>query len=222
MGKRILVSVALLAAAASMLCAIQTAEIDSRHGGQTGIVGGYHNDADYIGGFGGIYELELALSKDFSLSADAGGGYNMVDGPLAGGGLDFKYRFLKLKSFDFSAIAYGRGCYLFSPQEPSYYFYGGGALLAATTRLGKFACTLGGGASYDVYGNTKLKLSDKGFGPVGMASLSYALSKKADLGAAFEYGGDRFFLGAYMDFAIDRSKAAPAPKKAPPKAPKKK
>jgi len=221
MWKRTLVSVALLVGAASLLCAIQTAEIASRHGFQAGIVGGYHNDSDYIGGFGGVYELELGLSKDFSLSADVGGGYNTVDGPLAGCGLDLKYQFFKLKRIDISAIGYGRGFYLFSPQEPSYYFYGGGALLAATTRFGKLACTLGGGASYDIYGDSKTVLTDSGFGPVAIASLSYALSKKADLGLAFEYAGDRLFMGAFMDFPISQGKPAVAPKKAPTKASKK-
>jgi hypothetical protein len=183
--------------------AIQTAEIASRSGVQAGIIGGYQSDSNFVGGLGAIYEMEFALAKNFSISVDGGGGYNAVDGPLAGGGLDFKYRFLKIKQFDVSAIGYGRGFYQFSPQSPSYYLYGGGAVLLATMKTRYATLTVGGGASDDLFGDTDNDLSNQ-IGPVGMVSASYPLSKTSDIGLAFEYGGDRFFLGAYFDFAIQQ------------------
>jgi hypothetical protein len=223
LGKRFCVLIVLLVFMGGLASAIQTAEIVSRNTVQLGIIGGYQSDADYIGGLGGIYEMEFPLSKSFSISADVGAGYSMSDGPLAGGGPDLKYRFLKLKHVDLSAIGYGRVYYQFAPQDSSYYLYGGGALLVATTKIGSFTLTAGGGASYDIYGNTDDQ-SNGQLGPVGMVSLSFLLSKTSDLGLAFEYGGDRFFLGAYLDFAIRQptaSAGASASKKASPTTPKK-
>jgi hypothetical protein len=73
--------------------------------------------------------------------------------------------------------------------------------------------TLGGGASYDVYESTDARNGGQ-FGPVGMISLSYPLSTTSDLGLAFEYGGDRFFLGAYFNFALNQGSKEKAQKKA--------
>jgi hypothetical protein len=221
--KKVYISMALLASVVGFASAIQTAQIVSRVGAQAGIIGGYQSDSNFIGGLGGIFEMEFPLAKSLSVSVDGGGGYNLADGPLAGGGLDLKYRFLKYRQFDFSAIAYGRGFYQFAPAAPSYYFYGGGAVVLATMELDRFIVTLGGGACDEIYGSTDARKSNQ-LGPVGMASLCYRLSKKSDVGLACEYGGSRCFLGACMDFALGGSadgEPKNATKKAAPKTSKK-
>jgi hypothetical protein len=219
---------ALLLLAASAASAAQTAAIVSRNGIQAGLLGGYSNALDYIGGIGGSYELELPLSKAMSLSFDAGGGYNALAGSLAGGGLDFKYSLAKLKQINLAVAGFGSGYYQFPLLEggTSNFLYGGGAIFLATLDLGYFTLTGGAGASYDIYGDTEGR-SDGRIGLVGRANLLFPLSKSTDLGLAFEYGGDRFFLGAVFDFGIrapaikkpapaPAKKAAPAPAKAAP------
>jgi hypothetical protein len=216
---------ALLLLFTSAASAVQTAAIVSRNGIQAGLLGGYSSALDYIGGIGGSYELELPLSKAMSLSFDAGGGYNALNGSLAGGGLDFKYSLAKLKQINLAVAGFGSGYYQFPPLEgqTANFLYGGGAIFLATLDLGYFKLTGGAGASYDIYGDTDGR-SDGRIGLVGRANLLFPLSKATDIGLAFEYGGDRFFLGAVFDFGVHApviKKAAPVPAKkaAPAKAP---
>jgi hypothetical protein len=212
MEKRLCASIVLLAGVAVLASAIQTAQILPRYGVQAGIIGGYQNADNYIGGLGALLEMDFPFSKSLGIGLEAAGGENEADGPLAGWGLSVKYRILDLKHLELSGIGFGRGFYQFSPESPSYFLYGGGAEILATTKVGPLTLTFGGGASYDVYGDTD-DPSAGALGPVGMLGLSYPLSKTSDLGLAFEYGGDRFFLGAYMDFATGRPAKAPAKKR---------
>ena len=200
MDKRCAILVSLLFCAA-MAGAEQRAGVVFRDSVETGVIGGYRDADNFVGGMGGVFEAEIPLSRSFSLSLDADGAYNAVGGPLAGAGLDLKLGLLSAKLLDLSAIGYGRGYYQFSPQAPSYYLYGGGALLAAGFRFGALSATLGGGGSYDWYGEGA-GADSPAFAPVAMASLSYALSKDSALGLAFDYGADRVFIGAFYDFGI--------------------
>lgn len=198
-----------------MASAVQTAQIVNRIGVQPGIVGGYQSVDAYIGGIGGAVEAEFALSKAFSISADAGGGYNAMSGPIAEAGLDLKYQIAKLKLLDLSLIGYGRGYYLFAADEDASYLYGGGALALATLELGYLSFSAGGGASYDIFTGPDGDSAGT-LGPVAIANIKFPIAKSAELGLAFEYGGDRFFLGAFLDFAIGQpagKKAEPAVKK---------
>ena len=218
MKKFIVMLIAMLAVCTGLASAAQTAAVVSRNGIQAGLLGGYSNALDYIGGVGGSYELELPLSKAMSLSFDAGGGYNALTGSLAGGGLDFKYSLAKLKQIDLAVSGFGSGYYQLPLLEgqTSNFLYGGGAIFLATLDIGYFKLTGGAGASYDIYGDTDGR-SDGRLGAVATVNLLFPLSKTTDLGLAFEYGGDRFFMGAVFDFGIH----APVAKKAAPVAPKK-
>ena len=156
-----------------------------------------------------------ALGRNFSLSADASGAENVVEGPLGGGGIDLKFKFLSLKQIDISADGYGRGFYQSSSNGTAYHLYGGGAILLATLKGGFFSLSAGGGASYDFYGDSSGSAVGA-LGPIGVANIAYTLNQSTDLGLAFEYGADRFFLGAFVDFAISQtgaSKTSAAPKK---------
>ena len=132
MVRRLTATLAVLAGVASMAGAVQTAQLASRIGVQTGIIGGYQSSDDYVGGLGALVEMEYPLSKSLGIGLEAAGGENAADGPLVGGGLNVKYVIpgLKgLKGLELSAIGFGRGFYQFSPETPSYFFYGGGAEL---------------------------------------------------------------------------------------------
>lgn len=219
MKKSYFISVALLLLIASAANAVQTAAIVSRNGLQAGLLGGYSSALDFIGGIGGSYEIELPLSKAMSLSFDVGGGFNALTGSLAGGGLDFKYSLAKLKQINLAVAGFGSGYYQFTQLDASPFLYGGGAVFLATLDIGYFTLTGGAGASYDIYGDTSGR-SEGRLGLVARANLLFPLSKSTDLGLAFEYGGDRFFMGAVFDFGVHApviKKAAPA-KAAPAKA----
>jgi hypothetical protein len=187
--------------------AAQTAQIVSRWSILAGVLGGYQDEDNYVGGMGPLLEAEFALSNQVSLCLDAGGGYNVADGPLGGGGFDLKLRLLDKKRLDLALLGFGRGWYQASPAGTSYYVYGGGAALLSTLSLGYFQLTLGGGASYDFYGTSTDGAEEGSLGLLGIASMDFALSKASSMGLAFEYGGDRFFLGLYLNLAMRPWKA---------------
>ena len=70
--KTMFVAASLLFVAVAMASAIESAEIVSRYGVQAGVLGGYQDADNYIGGMGATFEAEFALGRNFSLSAAAG------------------------------------------------------------------------------------------------------------------------------------------------------
>ena len=214
MAKRAGAIVLCLATAAGLASAAPTAEIGSRLGLGAGVVGGYQDENNYIGGLGGTLEAEFALDKRASLGLSLTGGTNKVEGLLGGGGLDIKVGALDAGSLDLAVDAFGRAYYQYHAPGFSTYAYGGGAALFCTLSASFLRITAGGGASYDFFG-TSYGDPIGALGFYGTLGLGFNLSKAVRLALVGEYGGDRFFLGSCLDIAISGSSAKAAKKPAP-------